>query len=319
MIDSICEITGFTPLFTEVLLGIYGLLVFFTLLFIPWNKVKPSKGMHEIVLRVYSWWAILVLATLMFLLPTSIALVGISLLTYISLREFLTKLSVTKHFRSTLFYIYLAIPIQFYIAKNGTTYSFNSFLPVYMFFLIPIRNILHGEYEKYLEFNGKVFWSVMLIVYGFSNITFLRHQGNIETYGGEQDLLIILIVFLTQINDVLQFLWGKTIGKHKLSPTISPNKTIEGFVGGALTLSLLTFSLSNYLPFDHAGEAALFGFLLSVFGLFGDLNMSAVKRDLGVKDMDDLIPGHGGILDRLDSLSFTLPFTVHYLLLRGYL
>ncbi|PIK14800.1 phosphatidate cytidylyltransferase [Halobacteriovorax sp. JY17] len=319
MTQSISELTGFTSLFSEIIIGIYALLVMFTLIFIPWEKMKPSKGMHEIVLRVYSWWAILILATVMFLLPGTIALILIILLTYISLREFLTKLSVTNHFRSTLFFVYLAIPIQYYLAKNGTTYSFNSFIPVYMFFLIPIVNILNGEYEKYLEFNGKVFWATMLIVYGFSNITFLIHQGEIRGYIGEQNLLILLIVFLTQINDVLQFLWGKTIGKHKLSPTISPNKTIEGFLGGAITLSALSFSLSSYLPFDSSLEAAGFGFLLSVFGLLGDLNMSAVKRDLGVKDMDDLIPGHGGILDRLDSLSFTLPFTVHYLLLRGYL
>ncbi len=319
MIDLISNFTGQTNSFVEVIIGIFSLLIFFTLLFIPWQKLKPSKGMHEIVLRVYSWWAILCLATIMFLLPETIALILIILLTFISLREFLTKLSIEAHFRNTLLYIYLAIPIQYYLAKNGTTYSFNSFIPVYMFFLIPIRNILNGAYEKYLEFNGKVFWAMMLIVYGFSNITFLRHQGVIKGYEGEQDLLIILIVFLTQINDVLQFLWGKTIGKNKLSPTISPNKTIEGFAGGAITLSFICFLLSDYLPFNSNLEAAIFGVLLSIFGLLGDLNMSAVKRDLGVKDMDDLIPGHGGILDRLDSLSFTLPFTVHYLLLRGYL
>lgn len=319
MIASISQVLGFSELFSEVLVGIYFLLIIFTLIFVPWEKLRPSKGMHEIVLRVYSWWVILVLATVMFVLPEKLALIGIVILTFVSLREFLTKLSVTKNFRNTLFYIYLAIPIQFYVAKYGTSYSFNAFIPVYMFFLIPVRNILHGEYDNYLEFNGKVFWAVMLIVYGFSNLTFLRHQGEIQGYVGEQDLIIILIVFLTQINDVLQFLWGKSIGKHKLSPTISPNKTIEGFLGGAITLSALSYSLSDYLPFERPIEAAIFGFLLSLFGLFGDLNMSAVKRDLGVKDMDDLIPGHGGILDRLDSLSFTLPFTVHYLLLRGYL
>lgn len=315
----ISDLTSFTQPFTEILLGIFGLLVIFSLIFIPWNKKKPSKAMHEIVLRVYSWWVIFGLIVVLFLLPSSLATAAVAFLTFISLREFITKLEVTKIYRNTIFWIYLTIPIQFYLAHYGTKYSFNTFIPVFMFFLIPIRNILLGKYERYLEFNGKIFWALMLIVYGFSNVSFLRHQNSISGYAGGQDLILLLVAFLTQFNDVLQFLWGKTIGKHKLSPVISPNKTIEGFLGGAFTLAGITFLLSDYLPFTTSLEAAIFGFLLSVFGLFGDLNMSAVKRDLGVKDMDDLIPGHGGILDRLDSLSFTLPFTVHYLIMRGYL
>lgn len=142
---------------------------------------------------------------------------------------------------------------------------------------------------------------------------------NIVNYNHSIELFILLIISLTQINDVLQFLWGKSIGKHKLSPVISPNKTIEGYLGAAITIGLITYSISSYLPFRSALEAGLFGFVLATFGVLGDLNMSAIKRDLDVKDMDDLIPGHGGILDRLDSLSFTLPFTVHYLIIQGYI
>lgn len=319
MIHSLSELTGFNLLFTEIMVGIFSLLVFFSVIFFTWNKIKPSKGMHEIVLRIYSWWVIFALITSAFLLPHDFATIIVAVLTFVSLREFLTKLSVTKHFRKTLVYVYLTIPIQFYLAKHGTHYSFNTFIPVIMFFIIPMRNITIGRYEKYLEFNGKVFWALMLIVYGFSLLSFLRYQTTIKNYDGGQELIILLVIFLTQFNDVLQFLWGKSIGRNKLSPVISPNKTVEGFLGAALTMGLITYSLSSYLPFETEIEAALFGVGLSIFGLFGDLNMSAVKRDLGVKDMDDLIPGHGGILDRLDSLSFTLPFTVHYLIMRGYI
>lgn len=319
MIQTLVNFTGFTPAFVEVMVGIIGILIFFTLLFVPLNKLKPSKGIHEIVLRVYSWWIILILVTTIFLLPGNLATVAVAFLTFIALREFLTKLDVIKSFRKTLLYIYLTIPVQFYLAKYGTEHMFNAFIPIFMFFFIPIRNILIGKYENYIEFNGKVFWALMLIVFGFSQVTFLRNKTIVGGYEGGTELVLLLIFFLTQFNDVLQFLWGKTLGKHKLAPIISPNKTIEGFLGGALSLSLITYSLSSYLPFSTPTEAAIFGFLLSLFGLFGDLNMSAVKRDLGVKDMDDLIPGHGGILDRLDSLSFTLPLTVQYLILRGYL
>lgn len=319
MIESIAQLSSFSIPFTEVMMGITALLALFTLLFVPWEKLKPSKAMREIVLRVYSWWIILFLVVFIFLLPGDFATICVAFLTFVALREFLTKLELNKHFRRTLGYVYLTIPVQFYLAKYGNQYSFMAFIPIYMFFFIPIRNILAGEYKSYIEFNGKVFWVLMLIVFGFSQVTFLRHQKIIGGYAGGQELIILLVFFLTQLNDVLQFLWGKTIGRHKLSPTISPNKTIEGFLGGAFSLSLITYSLSGYLPFNESWEAAVFGLFLSVFGLFGDLNMSAVKRDLGVKDMDDLIPGHGGILDRLDSVSFTLPLTVQYLILRGYM
>lgn len=319
MVSYLADLSSLSEPFIEIFLGITGLLILFTIVFGLWNKKSPSPGMKEIVVRIYSWWIILFLIIFVFLLPGDLATIVTAFFTFVALREFLTKLEVTKNFRKTLLYVYLTIPLQFYFAKYGSQHIFNAFIPIYMFFLIAMRNIVLGNYKNYLEFNGKVFWVLMLVVFGFSQVSFLRHQTIIGGYEGGSELLILLILFLTQFNDVLQFLWGKTMGRNKLSPNISPNKTIEGFLGAAFTLAAITAGLASYLPFTSRWEAALFGLLLSVFGLFGDLNMSAVKRDLGVKDMDDLIPGHGGILDRLDSISFTLPFTVQYLILRGYL
>lgn len=318
MINWIVEKASLPIDFVQMILIVYSILVFFSLLFIPLSYKKNSKALNEIRLRIYSWWAILTLITVIFMLPNWLATGIMAFLTFSALREYLANVIKETRFRRTLFFIYLTIPVQFYLARNGSPYSFNFFLPVFVFFLMPIMNILSGSHEKYIEFNGKVFWGVMLIVYGFSLVTFLRYRVTIDGYEGSPELLILLIVFLTQFNDVLQFLWGKSLGKHKLSPVISPNKTIEGFVGAAITMGAITYGLSSYLPFHSAGETIFFGVALSTLGLFGDLNMSAIKRDLNIKDMDDLIPGHGGLLDRMDSLSFTLPFAMHYLIIRGY-
>ena len=115
------------------------------------------------------------------------------------------------------------------------------------------------------------------------------------------------------MNDVAQFVWGKTLGKRKILPLVSPNKTWEGFLGGAVTTLLVSLLLGPlFTPLDLP-RAALVGLEIGIFGFIGDVVMSAVKRDIGVKDTGTLLPGHGGILDRLDSLTFTAPLYFHTL------
>ena len=124
--------------------------------------------------------------------------------------------------------------------------------------------------------------------------------------------LFIYIVFLTVINDAAQFCFGKKFGKNKIIPKISPNKTREGFLGGIITTPMIAFLIAPYLtPLTHI-EALIAGLFISISGFIGDVVMSAIKRDLGVKDSGTLIPGHGGILDRLDSLIYTAPLFFHY-------
>ena len=125
-------------------------------------------------------------------------------------------------------------------------------------------------------------------------------------------MMLFYLVTLTQLNDVAQYLWGKSCGKRKIAPKVSPNKTLEGFVGGALTTSVLGWLLGPWLtPFSPL-YAALAGLLIGTMGFIGDIVISAVKRDIGVKDSGRLLPGHGGILDRLDSLTYTAPLFFHY-------
>jgi phosphatidate cytidylyltransferase len=124
--------------------------------------------------------------------------------------------------------------------------------------------------------------------------------------------LLLFLVFVVEMSDVLQFVWGKTLGRHKILPTVSPNKTWEGFLGGIITTSLaalLIRFLTPFTPLETVGVALL----LTVAGFFGGAVMSAVKRDFGVKDFGGLIPGHGGMLDRVDSLCYAAPVFFHYL------
>ena len=127
---------------------------------------------------------------------------------------------------------------------------------------------------------------------------------------GPQGLLLYLVL-LTQLNDVFQFLAGKTFGRHRITPVISPKKTWEGFLGGVLLTTPLAVALRFLTPLS-VPLAVGAGLLISVFGFVGDVVVSAVKRDVGVKDSSDAIPGHGGVLDRIDSLCYAAPLFFHY-------
>jgi phosphatidate cytidylyltransferase len=123
--------------------------------------------------------------------------------------------------------------------------------------------------------------------------------------------LVLFLVFVTEMSDVLQYVWGKTLGRHKVIPAVSPNKTWEGLVGGILSTMLLSLAIRFLTPFSIP-ETLLVSLIITVAGFCGGAVMSAVKRDFGVKDFGDVIPGHGGVLDRVDSLCYAAPLFFHY-------
>ena len=118
---------------------------------------------------------------------------------------------------------------------------------------------------------------------------------------------------VTEFNDIAQYLWGKSIGRIKVMPKVSPNKTLAGLVGGVVTTTLMAAVLGPVMTPLNLPLSLLAGFIIGLSGFCGDVVMSAIKRDIGVKDSGTLLPGHGGILDRLDSLIFTAPVFFHFI------
>ena len=133
---------------------------------------------------------------------------------------------------------------------------------------------------------------------------------NIPGYEGKNVLLVAFLVVVVQLSDVLQYVWGKLIGRHKIAPHLSPSKTWEGFVGGVASASAVGAGLWWMTPFTPL-EAAGLALVITLMGFFGGLVMSAIKRDKGVKDWGHLIAGHGGFIDRLDSVVFSAPVFFH--------
>ena len=124
---------------------------------------------------------------------------------------------------------------------------------------------------------------------------------------------MLFLVLVTQFNDVAQYTWGKLFGRHKVMPTVSPNKTYEGLLGGMATSFVLVYFLAPHLTPLTRNESLVAGFFLPLAGFLGDVSVSAIKRDIGVKDSGSSIPGHGGVLDRVNSLTFTAPLFFHFL------
>jgi phosphatidate cytidylyltransferase len=125
-------------------------------------------------------------------------------------------------------------------------------------------------------------------------------------HAGRGGFLLMFLLLVTQLSDVFQFIWGKLLGRHKLAPRISPSKTVEGLVGGVLSASALGAALAWMTPFSPM-QAALLALGITLLGVAGGLLLSAEKRRRGIKDWGTLVPGHGGALDRLDSLCLSAP------------
>lgn len=297
-----------------VLFGILGLLVLSSIIAFILTKVKWDKDFTEVNARIKSWWVMAFVFTFAILINHNVSLIFLAFLCFLAFKEYLSLIPTNRAHRKILFWAYLAIPIQFYWIYIGWYGMFIIFIPVYMFLFLPIQMILIGENKGFLRTMGSVHWGLMIMVFGLSHLAYLLVlPGTSGTNAVAGAGLVLYIVILTQCNDVAQFIWGKMLGKHKVIPKVSPNKTWEGLIGGVLTTTGLALLLAPLLTPLTLPATLFTGFLIGLTGFIGDVNISSLKRDLGIKDTGQTIPGHGGILDRVDSLTYTAPLFFHFI------
>jgi phosphatidate cytidylyltransferase len=206
----------------------------------------------------------------------------------------------------------MAIPFQYYWVSQAWYGMFIVFIPVYMFLFLPLRMVAIGETRHFLRAAGTIHWGLMALVFSISHIAYLLVLPPLAGFDAGGAGLVLFLVGLTQFNDVAQYLWGKALGRHKIVPKVSPNKTWQGFIGGVVTTTILSLLLAGILTPLSLPMAVAVGLLISVAGFVGDVTISALKRDIGVKDSGSLLPGHGGVLDRVDSLTYTAPLFFHF-------
>lgn len=273
----------------------------------------PEQLIENVNQRINAWWVMVGVMGLGFLLGKTAVTILFALLSFAALREFLS-LTMTRRGDHwvLLSAFFVVLPVQYVLVWQGWLVFAALFIPVAVFIALPIVCALQGDTSGYLARITSTQWAIMLCIYCLSYVPMLM---SLDLPGYEQRHLLLVAFFLVivQASDVFQFVWGKLVGRHKIAPALSPSKTVEGLAGGVLSAATLGAALWWLTPFDPI-EAAVMALVLAIMGFLGGLVMSAIKRDRGVKDWGTMIAGHGGVLDRLDSVIFSAP--VFFLILR---
>jgi phosphatidate cytidylyltransferase len=271
----------------------------------------PHGAIDNLNARVKAWWVMAAVIGAAAWLGQIALVVLFALVSFFALREFLTLTPTRRSDHLALsFAFFVVLPLQYYLVATEWYGLFAIFIPVYVFLLLPILSALGADTTRFLARTAEVQWGLMIAVYCISHVPALLAL-DIPGYEGRNLLLVFYLLIVVQASDVLQYVWGKLVGKRKVAPALSPSKTVEGLVGGASSAVALGTALWWITPFSPAWAAGISAIVVAM-GFFGGLVMSAIKRDRGVKDWGAMIEGHGGMLDRLDSVCFAAPVFFHF-------
>jgi phosphatidate cytidylyltransferase len=260
--------------------------------------------------RIASWWIMAAVFAVAFVFGKIATIALFAAISFLALREFIT-LTPTRpaDHKALSVAFFVIIPVQYYLIGIEWYALFTIFIPVYAFLLLPSLSMLGQDTENFLERTAKIQWGVFVTVFCISHapaLLLLRVPG----YVGQDALLLFYLILVVQISDVLQYVFGKLFGRHPVAPKVSPSKTVEGLVGGAGSAIGVGCAMWWITPFSPM-QAAAMAFIIVLAGFLGGLVLSAVKRSMGAKDWGSMISGHGGMLDRVDSISFAAPIFFH--------
>jgi phosphatidate cytidylyltransferase len=271
---------------------------------------KSRATIDNLNARVNAWWVMIIVLAIAFALGQTATIVLFAFASFFALREFITLTPTrSSDYLPLLIAFFVLLPAQYMLIGYDQYGTFAIFIPVYGFLLLPAAATFAGDTHEFLERSAKIQWAAMITVYCISYAPALLLL-KIPGYEDSNPLLLFYLLLIVQLSDVLQYVFGKLFGKTKLAPTVSPSKTVEGLIGGGLSATLIGGALAWITPFT-VPQALAISFVIVVMGVLGGLTLSAMKRGLGAKDWGVMIEGHGGMLDRMDSVSFAAPVFFH--------
>lgn len=273
-------------------------------------KGAPNATIDNLTARINAWWVMILVIFCFVYMGTKALIFLFFVISFAALREFLSLIYIRRGDHIALVAcFYVILPLQYLFILMDWYSMAMIFIPVYAFLFLPILSALLGDPAHFLERSTTIQWAIMISVFCISHIPALLIL-DVHEFEGKSVLLMLFLILVTQASDVLQYIWGKLFGKTKIAPNISPSKTVIGFTGGVMSASLLGAFLHWLTPFSFI-QAFFISLVICLMGFLGGLVMSAIKRDLRVKDWGNIISGHGGMLDRMDSLCFSAPIFFH--------
>jgi phosphatidate cytidylyltransferase len=271
---------------------------------------KRAASVANLNERINAWWVMVGILAVAFLAGGTTTLVLFALASFFALREFITLTPSRPGDHLPLFLsFFVIIPAQYSLIGSEQYGLFAIFIPVYAFLLLPSIAAMRSDIDDFLSRSAKQQWGLMVTVYCLSHAPALL----LLPLPGAPDrsaLLLFYLLLVVQMSDVMQYVFGKLFGRTKVAPVVSPSKTVEGLVGGGLAATAIGGAMWWITPFTPLQSAAIAAIVV-VMGFLGGLTLSAVKRSLGAKDWGVMIEGHGGMLDRTDSICFAAPVFFH--------
>jgi len=316
--------THLAPEVRTTILCLFAALAVASMVSMLLTRLNPDRDFLELRKRVRTWWVIVGLFSLSLVWSPKAAIPFLGFVSFLALKEFLSMTPTRRADRRVLFYAYCAVIVQYWFASTASYGMFIVFIPVLMFVWLPTRMWMIGETDGFLRAAGTLHWALMVTVFSLSHAAFLlvMQVGDAARlspiYPSEVSMqfpgpgLLMFLILVTEMNDIFQSLWGKTLGGRKVAPKISPGKTYAGLIGGVLTSVAFAALIGPRITFLDPTRSLIAGLIIGMAGFTGDLCMSALKRDLNIKDFGATLPGHGGVLDCVDSLIFTAPLFFHF-------
>lgn len=294
-------------------LWFYGVILLLTIIGLITGKIKGNTPACQTYNnRMKSLWVLIFIFTFALSFSKILGYIMFTILSILGFHEFFNMIEIKHKNVVNNILIYAVIPIQYWLLYSGHIKLFYIFVPLIMLLIVPIFKILHGKDKQIIPHSLIIYGGLILTVYsiGYMGI-YLTLPQNMQIDG---IALLIYILIFTLMNDFFQAVFGNALGRHKITPVISPNKTYEGLIGGICASIGLGLAMRCLTPFG-IGETVIISTILALLGFIGDISMSAIKRRIGVKDTGTLLPGHGGLLDRFDSIMLTAPALYIYLLI----